>query len=279
MSDVEVDERAGGVRVLRLNRPERLNAIGGTIAADFAEALRAADADPEVRVIVIIGAGRAFSAGADLQESADRRADGDEAEAPSHIRGVEQMRRLHAQWSGAVFAMQKPTVALVNGPAAGAGFGMALACDFRIAAESAIFVSAFARIGLSGDNGATWGLARIVGRARALEILMLSPRLSAREALELGIVRSVVPDDELETEGLAFAERLAAGPVEAFAVMKRNLEFAETAGYAATLDREAEGISVLRMVGENATAIAAFLEKREPDFRPTRTERAPRPIA
>lgn len=268
MSDVITELLPSGVLMVRLNRPERLNAIGGTIAEEFAAAMRAASTDAAVRVVVVTGEGRGFSSGADLQETVER-SQGDDGQSPppSHIRGVEHMRRMHADWSGAVFAVPKPTVALVNGPAAGAGFGLALACDFRIAADSAVFVSAFARIGLSGDNGVSWGLSRIVGRARALEILMLSPRITAAEALGLGLVRQVVADDELEREGVAFAERLAAGPIEAFAIMKRNLEFADTASFAESLDREAEGISVVQLVGENRAAISAFLEKREPDFR------------
>lgn len=265
MSDVLLEKHESGVLVVTLNRPDRLNSIGGTLLADFSSALSDAGRDPEVRVIVITGAGRAFSAGAELQQSSSRPSEGELP--PSQIRGIEGMRLLHARWAGAVNALQKPTIALINGAAAGAGLGMALTCDFRIAAESAIFVSAFARIGLSGDNGVTWGLSRIVGRSKALEILMLSPRLSSQEALELGIVRSVVPDEKLREAGLEFAERLAAGPVEAFALMKRNLSYAETAGFDEVLEREAESISLLRLVGENKTAVNAFLEKREPDFR------------
>jgi len=177
------------------------------------------------------------------------------------------MEDLHGHLAGAAFRCDKPTVALVNGAAAGAGFGVALSCDFRIASEQALFVSAFARIGLSGDNGITWGLSRLVGRSMALEILMLSPRLTAAAALELGLVRSVVPPQELMSAGLQFGERLAAGPIQAFAIMKRNLEFADIATYQQSLDREAFSIAVNGLAGENADAVQAFLDKREPDFR------------
>ena len=177
------------------------------------------------------------------------------------------MQDLHGHLAGAAFRCDKPTVALVNGAAAGAGFGVALSCDFRIASEQALFVSAFARIGLSGDNGITWGLSRLVGRSTALEILMLSPRLTAAQALEFGLVRSVVPPQDLLSAGLEFGERLAAGPTQAFAIMKRNLEFADISSYQQSLDREAFSIAVNGVTGENADAIQAFLDKREPDFR------------
>ncbi|NNC13827.1 enoyl-CoA hydratase [Planctomonas sp. JC2975] len=264
MSDVVLERLPGGVLLVRLNRPERLNAIGGSMAQEFADAMQLARTDVDVRAVVITGAGRAFCSGADLVQ---RSAAAAERREPSNLGGTEAINDLHDHWSGAAFRVPKPTIALVNGAAAGAGFGLALACDFRIAAESAIFVSAFARIGLTGDNGITWGLTRTVGRAKALEILMLNPRITAPEALGLGLVRQVVPDDDLYETGIEFADRLAAGPVEAFAIMKRNLEYAETADFEQSLRREAEGISVTRLMGENAEAIDAFLQKRDPEFR------------
>jgi 2-(1,2-epoxy-1,2-dihydrophenyl)acetyl-CoA isomerase len=266
--DVLVEKHANGVMAVTLNRPDAMNTMGGTLPEEFAAAMRDARLDASVRAVLVTGAGRAFCAGADLHAEADESS----ASVPSFNRRRESMQQLHDQLSGALFRCPKPTVALVNGAAAGGGFGLALAADFRLAAEGAIFVSAFARIGLSGDNGITWGLTRQLGRWKALEILMLSPRLTAAEALALGLVRSVVSSDELLSTGLAFGERLAAGPTEAFAIMKKNLDLAHTSSYAQSLDQEAAGIAVNTLVGESEQAVRAFRDKREPDFRRPRLE-------
>jgi 2-(1,2-epoxy-1,2-dihydrophenyl)acetyl-CoA isomerase len=255
----------GGVATITLNRPDQLNALNAEMYHGLMAAFDETDADDGVRAVVVTGAGRAFCAGADL--SAQRGQNGTAPAPLAFTRRVTSMQDLHANLAGAAYRCDKPTVALVNGAAAGAGFGMALSCDFRIASEQALFVSAFARIGLSGDNGITWGLSRLVGRSMALEILMLSPRLTAAQARELGLVRSVVPPEELLSAGLEFGERLAAGPTQAFAIMKRNLEFADIASFQQSLDREAFMIAVNGVTGENADAIQAFLDKREPDFR------------
>jgi 2-(1,2-epoxy-1,2-dihydrophenyl)acetyl-CoA isomerase len=265
MPDVLTEKLPSGVMIVTLNRPDALNTLGGTLLADFGAAMGDAERDPAVRAVLITGAGRAFCAGADL--SAQRGQNGAAPAPLAFSRRVTSMQDLHANLAGAAYRCDKPTVALVNGAAAGAGFGLALSCDFRIASGQALFVSAFARIGLSGDNGITWGLSRLVGRSMALEILMLSPRLTAAQALELALVRSVVPPEELLTAGLEFGERLAAGPTQAFAIMKRNLEYADIASYQQSLDREAFSIAVNGVTGENADAIQAFLDKREPDFR------------
>ena len=265
MPDVLTEKLPSGVMIVTLNRPDALNTLGGALLPDFGAAMREAEQDPAVRAVLITGAGRAFCAGADLSA---RRGQNGAAPGPLAFSArVTSMQDLHANLAGAAFRCDKPTVALVNGAAAGAGFGLALSCDFRIASEQALFVSAFARIGLSGDNGITWALSRLVGRSLALEILMLSPRLTAAQALELGLVRSVVPPQDLLTAGLEFGERLAAGPTQAFAIMKRNLEFADISSYQQSLDREAFSIAVNGVTGENADAIQAFLDKREPDFR------------
>ncbi|MCU1690522.1 MAG: Enoyl-CoA hydratase/isomerase [Jatrophihabitantaceae bacterium] len=265
MSDVLIDKQPSGVMVVTLNRPDKLNSMGGTLTAEFAAAMADARLDTDVRAVIITGAGRAFCAGADLE--AANTGSSTRASHPSYNRGVGGMQVLHDQMAGSVFRCPKPTIALVNGAAAGGGFGVALACDFRIASEKAIFVSAFARIGLPGDNGVTYGLSRLMSRSEALEILMLSPRITAAEAKELGIVRSVVAPDDLMAAGLAFAKQLADGPTEAFAIMKRNLEYAYNATYAASLEQEAAGISTSYLIGENKSAIQAFLDKTEPDFR------------
>jgi 2-(1,2-epoxy-1,2-dihydrophenyl)acetyl-CoA isomerase len=267
MPDVLTEKLPSGVMIVTLNRPDNMNTLGGTLLADFGAALDEAQLDGTVRAVLITGAGSAFCAGADLSARRDQNGSEPEPEPLPFSGRVAYMQDLHDHLAGAAFRCDKPTVALVNGAAAGAGFGVAMSCDFRIASERALFVSAFARIGLSGDNGITWTLSRLVGRSRALEILMLSPRITAAEALALGLVRSVVAPDDLMSAGLEFGERLAAGPTQAFAIMKRNLELADISTYQQSLDREAFSISVNGLIGENAGAIRAFLEKRQPDFR------------
>jgi 2-(1,2-epoxy-1,2-dihydrophenyl)acetyl-CoA isomerase len=269
-----------GVWLVTLNRPDNMNTLSPDLLEGFRLAMAEATANPKVRAVAVTGAGRAFCAGADLAASVRRAAAAGPAgangaagadgarEAPRRgfLSSVASMDVLHAQFAGAGYACPKPTVGLINGPAAGAGFGLALGLDFRIAAQQAIFVSAFARIALSGDNGITYGLSRLVGRAKALEILMLSPRISAAEALELGLVREVVADDKLMEVGLELCGRLAAGPTTIFSVMKRNLAFAELSTYQAALEQEAAGIAISQSSDDHQGAIQAFLEKREPTF-------------
>lgn len=264
MPTVRTELSSSGVLTLTLNRPESLNAIDLQMRAEFSAAMNDAARDDQVRVVVVTGAGTAFCAGADLREAVSRAAS--TPTSSSFRRQYLAMQDLHDSIVEPIFRCMKPTIALVNGAAAGGGFGVALACDFRIASKDAIFVSSFARIGLSGDSGVTWGLSRIVGRAKALDILMLSPRMSAKQALEMGLVREVVESSVLMSEGLQLADRLASGPIEAFAVMKLNLEFAEIHSYAQSLDQEACGISINKLLDENAAAVSAFLEKREPGF-------------
>lgn len=264
MSDVLTERTAAGVLLITLNRPEKLNTLSETLYAEFHAAMADAMADPAVRVVAVTGAGRAFCAGADLSG----RRDADPA-APrrGHLGTLNFMTHHNESFPGPMYGCRKPTLALVNGPAAGGGMGLSLAADFRIAARSAIFVSAFARIGLAGDTGITYGLSRLVGRAKALEILMLSPRLSAEEALAIGLVRQVVDDDELLSVGMEFADKLAAGPTEIFALMKDNLDAIELMSYDQALHKEATGIAISGSTGASAAAMRAFLEKREPDFR------------
>lgn len=269
MPDVVCEMVEPGVQLVTLNRPENMNTLSPDLLEGFRVAMKDAAANPAVRAIAVTGAGRAFCAGADLAASGRRAAasaDGAEAPKRTYLTSVNGMDILHAQFAGAAYGCPKPTVGLINGPAAGAGFGMSLGLDFRIASERAIFVSAFARIALSGDNGITYGLSRLVGRSKALEILMLSPRITADEALALGLVREVVPEDKLMDAGMELCSRLAAGPTTIYAVMKRNLAFAELATYEEALERESSGIAISQTTPDHHDAVMAFLEKREPTF-------------
>lgn len=266
--DVVCEMVEPGVQLVTLNRPDNMNTLSPELLEGFRLAMSDAAADPAVRAVAVTGAGRAFCAGADLAASTRRLAAPEGGQAPkrSYLQSVNGMDILHAQFAGAGYACPKPTVGLINGPAAGAGFGMSLGLDFRIASEQAIFVSAFARIALSGDNGITYGLSRLVGRSKALEILMLSPRIGAQEALQLGLVREVVPHDKLMDAGLELCSRLASGPTTIYSLMKRNLAFAELASYQEALEREAAGIAISQSTSDYQSAVLAFLEKREPTF-------------
>jgi len=264
MSDVLTELSPSGVMLVTLNRPDDLNTLDGTLLDEFEATMNDAAQDPRVRVVAVTGAGRAFCAGADLKGPGRKARVA--ASQRSHLDGAAAVDVFHRKFAAAMYHCPKPTVALVNGPAAGAGMGMCLSADFRIAARSAIFVSAFARIGLSGDSGISYGLSRLVGRARALEILMLSPRITAEEALAMKLVREVVDDDQLLPVGLEFCERLAAGPMTVFSIMKRNLDVIERSTFADGLMRETVGIAIAGSTGDSAEARKAFLEKRQPSF-------------
>jgi 2-(1,2-epoxy-1,2-dihydrophenyl)acetyl-CoA isomerase len=266
VADVVCDLSPSGVLLVTLNRPDRMNTLGGTIVADFAAAMSEATMNPAVRTVAITGAGKAFCAGAELVGAPSGAQPPGQPPKSGYLSTVNGMDLIHDRWAGAAWACPKPTIGLINGAAAGAGMGLALTLDFRIAARSARFVSAFARVALSGDNGVTYALSHLMGRSKALEILMLSPRIDAQEALELGLVREVVADDELLARGMDFAERLAKGPTTIYALMKRNLAFAETATFEQALEREGSGIAISQTSGDFRAAATAFLEKREPSF-------------
>ena len=211
-----------GVAVLTMNRPERRNALSPAMLEALGRALEEAEENDDVACVVLTGAGGAFCAGGDVKAMAE----GNGAEM-DYDALVAVQRRSQRATSGRLHAMPKPTIAALPGAAAGAGLALALACDLRIAARSAVLTTAFARVGLAGDYGGTWFLTRLVGSARARELYFLSERLSAEEAERLGIINRVVDDGRLEEAALAVAARLAAGPRIALGYMKENLNRAE----------------------------------------------------
>ncbi|MFO1306076.1 MAG: enoyl-CoA hydratase [Burkholderiales bacterium] len=248
-----------GVATLTLNRPERLNAFSAEMLAGLREALARLATDASVRVLVLTGAGRGFCAGGDIK----RMASGAIAyEAPDAVSVLREKMEL----SRALYDFPKPTLASVNGPAAGAGLAIALACDLRIAGASARFTTAFARIGLPGDFGGSYFLSALVGPARAHELYLTGDTLDASRALAYGLVNRVVPDADLAAETASLAARLAAGPPVAYAYMKRNLRAARTETLARTLDLEAEHQIAASRTEDHAEAARAFVEKRPPAF-------------
>jgi 2-(1,2-epoxy-1,2-dihydrophenyl)acetyl-CoA isomerase len=261
MSEVLLSTREAGVLTLTLNRPERLNALTMELNARLLTALTDAAADASVRAIVLTGAGRGFCSGRDVGSMADRpaREATMEGRAETLRERVEVTRLLHE--------MPKPTVAMVRGAAAGAGMSLALACDVRIASDTAKFAPSFARIGLSGDYGATYFLTKLIGPARAREFLFLSPTLLAEEALRLGLINRVVPDASLETEAKALATALASGPSVAYGYIKRNINAAEDGlPLAQCLTLESFHNARCTLTADHAEAVKAFAEKRNPVF-------------
>ncbi len=221
MSDL-LEAVKDGVAVLTLNRPDRLNAMSPAMLDAMLEALPRLADDAAVGVVVLTGAGRGFCAGGDVKAMAEGREFGGDTfeERASALRAqMEVSRSLHE--------MPKPTLAMVRGAAAGAGLSLAMACDMRIAGDSARFAPAFARVGYSGDFGGSWFLTRLVGTAKARELYYTAEILSAEAALALGLVNRVVPDASLEDETMALARRMATGPRVALRYMKRNMNAAE----------------------------------------------------
>lgn len=249
-----------GIAVLTLNRPERLNALSQAMIDAAIAALERCHADPAVGCIVLTGAGRGFCAGGDVKAMG-----GGAVYEMSLEQQVDRQRRIH-RVSGLLHDGPKVSIAAVNGPCAGAGFGLALACDLRLASDAATFTTAFAKVGFAGDFGITWPLARALGEARAKELLFLSETISPARALELGLLNRVLPAAELMPAAMALAARIAQGPRVAYRYIKENVHAAATETYQQLLDRE--GFTQRRTGGtaDHREGVAAFVEKRTPKF-------------
>jgi 2-(1,2-epoxy-1,2-dihydrophenyl)acetyl-CoA isomerase len=250
-----------GVAHLTLRRGDAGNAIGLALARSFRDAAQACTSDERVRVVLLSGAGRSFCVGGDLREFS--------AVAPDRLGAhlLEVTDALHGALR-ALAAGDAPVVAAVQGAAAGAGVSLAAATDVTLAAADATFLLAYSNIGYSPDGGATWSLPRIVGYKRALELLLLNPRLSASQAQEAGLVTTVVEPDRLLDEAASVAARLASGPTRAFGITRRLLAGALTCDLDAQLDREAQALAAAATSPEGVEGVAAFLEKRPAKFRP-----------
>lgn len=262
MSETVLFSTDGAVGVITLNRPESLNAMNPEMLDTMFRVAEQAANDAAIRCVVITGAGRGFSAGGDVKAMASG---GRGGEGGSVLSGVEALRQ-QEEISRLLFEMPKPTIAAVNGVAAGAGLSVALAADLRIASDQARFTTAFAKVGFSGDFGGTWLLQRLIGPMKAKELYFMSDVLDASRALELGLVTKVVPHDSLMDETMALAKRLAAGPTLAFGRMKDNFAFGATNTFADTLTREAENMIASGKTQDHLNAARAFVEKREPAF-------------
>ncbi len=254
-----------GVLTLTLNRPEARNALTRPMLTSLAAQLAEAELNNDVKCIVLTGSGKGFCAGGDVKGMA---ASGDGTVGAQTIdAAIHRQRLMQRATAGALFKMPKPTLAALPGAAAGAGFSLALACDLRIMASGAIMTTAFARVGFSGDYGGTYFLSQIVGSAKARELYYLSDRISADEALRLGLVNWVCEPAQLEAKTAEIALRLARGPTVAYRYMKENLNRALAGEVDDCLDLEVTHHIHCGQTEDHREASKAFVEKREPVFK------------
>jgi 2-(1,2-epoxy-1,2-dihydrophenyl)acetyl-CoA isomerase len=251
---------ADGVATITLNRPDAMNSLDVASKVALRDAVTRAAEDPAVRCVVLTGTGRAFCVGQDLKEHVEilRSASSDELfrTVPEHYNPIVT----------ALATMPKPVVAAVNGVAAGAGASLAFACDVRILADSAGFNLAFSGIALSCDTGASWTLPRLVGRAKAMELLYFPRTIKAEESLELGLATTVVPAADLDAEVQQLARRLADGPTVAFGAIRRAVTFSAGHGFEESLGFEAEMMALTGATSDHRNAVDAFVTKQQPRF-------------
>ena len=257
-------EQHGAVRLLRLNRPEALNAFTTGMLGQLRQALEGAAGDGDTRCVLITGAGRAFSAGQDLADPhvAPSR---DPGAAPKDIGHL--LDHYYIPLALRLRSMPVPVVAAVNGVAAGAGASVALGCDLVLAGEGASFIQAFSKIGLIPDCGGTWLLPRLVGRAKALELALLGDKLKAVDAAALGLISRVLPDAELMDVAMATAQKLAGMPTRALVETRIAMDEALKFDFETALKREAALQSQMGFAYDYQEGAAAFLDKRKPEFR------------
>jgi 2-(1,2-epoxy-1,2-dihydrophenyl)acetyl-CoA isomerase len=275
VADTEFELREGGIGWITLNRPESLNAMGGELMPLLGKHLAECAADTSVRCVVLTGAGRAFCAGGDVKGMAARAApsipqgerDGRKSDAWYLATGVQELREGQRATSYMLHTMPKPTIAMVNGHAVGAGLSLALACDLRIASDRAKLGTVFRNVGFSGDFGGSWFLPRLVGLEKARELYFTGEIMEASEAKRIGMVSRVVPHEELEKETMALASHLASGPTLAYARMKENLNRSWSQDLLPHLDQEALNMRLSGGTMDHREAAKAFVEKRQPVFR------------
>ena len=257
--------RADGVLTLTLNRPDARNAMSLAMNQALQQQLAAAEFDPAVRCIVLTGAGKGFCAGGDVKGMAAR-GEGT-ASTLTLDEAIHRQRANQRATAGKLFKMPKPTLAALPGAAAGAGLALALACDLRIMASTAIMTTAFARVGFSGDYGGSYFMTQLVGSAKARELYFLSERVAADEALRLGLCNWVCAPDDLARRTREIALRLASGPVVAYRYMKENLNRAMAGNVDDCLDLEATHHIHCGLTEDHREATRAFVDKREPVFK------------
>lgn len=262
MSDEKIllTEKKNGVGIITLNRPDKLNAFSDELTFQLQDALKEMEKDKEVRAIILTAAGRGFCAGQDLQSRSIAQEMGERPSLGDSIRRrynpiVIKLRRI-----------EKPIIAAVNGVAAGAGASIAFACDYRIVTDKVNFIQSFTKVGLIPDSGATFILTRLVGLTKAFELMLSADKLSAQEALNLGIINKIVGEDDLMKEAVALAEKLAAGPTKAFGLTKRAVNRAVFDDLEELLEYEASLQEIAGRSDDFAEGVKAFVEKRTPQY-------------
>lgn len=250
-------EMKDDVALLTLNRPDRLNAFTAQMNREIVNVCKEVAYNEQIRALLITGAGRAFCSGEDLASVSG-------AERVNH---GDVLRQRYNPMIEAIYRLEKPTVAAINGAAAGAGMSLALACDFRIAADNANLVEAFIHIGLIPDSGSCYFLPRIVGLAKALELAVLGDKISAEQAYQIGLVTKVVQANQLQEEALAFARKLAAMPTKAIGLIKRTIFHGLNHSLKETLEYEAYAQEIAGQTNDHHEGVQAFMEKRKPVFR------------
>ncbi|MGM4989870.1 enoyl-CoA hydratase [Tardiphaga sp. 841_E9_N1_2] len=257
----EIRER---VAVITLNRPEARNSLSDHLTPALRTMIRTCGENPDVGALLITGAGTAFCSGGDVKGmGAHRKQAVLEMSFDERVADLQERQRL---LTGALVAVRKPTIAALPGPAAGAGLAIAMACDIRIAAQSAFVSTGYLRVGLSGDYGIAWLLTRLVGTARARELMFTAEKVDASRAEAIGLFNRVVPDDRLQDEAFTLARGMAQGPTLALRYMKDNLDEALAFDFTTARDHEAERLIRTTMTADHREAVQAFIEKRKPNF-------------
>lgn len=252
------------VAIITLNRPEARNALSDNLTPALRTMIRTCGEDPTIGALLITGAGQAFCAGGNVKGMGAHR-DKAKLEMPfdTKVADLQERQRL---LTGALVAVRKPTIAALPGPAVGAGLAIAMACDIRIAAQSAFISTGYARVALSGDYGIAWLLTRLVGTSRARELMFTGDKVDANRCEAIGLVNRVVPDDRLQAETFALAKSLAEGPRLALRYMKDNLDEALLFDFETARDHEAERLIRLTTTADHKEAVQAFIDKRKPNF-------------
>jgi enoyl-CoA hydratase/carnithine racemase len=253
------------VAIITLNRPEARNSLSDHLTPALRTMIKTCGENPDVGVLLITGAGTAFCSGGDVKGMGAHR-DKKRQDMPydEKVADLQERQRL---LTGALVSVRKPTIAALPGPAAGAGLAIAMACDIRIAAESAFVSTGYLRVGLSGDYGIAWLLTRLVGTARARELMFTAEKVDAARCERIGLFNRVVPDAKLQEEAFALAKSLAEGPTIALRYMKDNLDEALLFDFATARDHEAERLIRTTMTADHREAVQAFIEKRKAVFK------------
>jgi enoyl-CoA hydratase/carnithine racemase len=253
------------VAIVTLNRPEARNALSDHLTPALRSMIRVCGENPDVGALLITGAGTAFCSGGDVKGmGAHRKQSTLDMSFDERVSDLQERQRL---LTGALVAVRKPTIAALPGPAAGAGLAIAMACDIRIASQSAFVSTGYLRVGLSGDYGIAWLLTRLVGTARARELMFTAEKVEAERAERIGLFNRVVPDAELRDAAFTLARDMAQGPTLALRYMKDNLDEALVFDFATARDHEAERLIRGTMTADHREAVQAFIEKRKPNFK------------